>query len=85
MMYTTEVIQRKLTALSTRTYYKILHKCINIPINALIFYILPIMLVLCLKLSMTHYAQNYVCIYNRQMARSLDKIYTLHLPAMANP
>ena len=33
------------------------HKCINIAIN--VFYILPIMLALCLMLSLTDYAQKY--------------------------
>ena len=33
------------------------HKCRNVAINE--FYIFPIMLALCLMLSVTHYAQNY--------------------------
>ena len=37
-----------------RSFTVIFHKCMNIAIN--VFYIFPIMLALCLMLSMTHYA-----------------------------
>ena len=39
---------------------KIFHKCINIAIK--LFYIFVIMLALCLELSKTYYAQDYVAI-----------------------
>ena len=42
------------------------HQCISIVIN--VFYIFPIMLTLCLMLSVTHYAQNYAGIIGGSLA-----------------
>ena len=47
------------------------HKCIIIAIN--VFYILPIMLTLCLMLSLTHYAQNYAGIEDGSLTRNTVK------------
>ena len=43
------------------------------PTMPLRFYIFPIMLALCLMLSMTHYAQNYAAIIDRSL-NVLDKL-----------
>ena len=40
-----------------RSFVGTCHKWMNIVIN--VFYILPVILALCLMLSVTHYAQNY--------------------------
>ena len=61
--YTTNVYQMMTVWLLEyvyRSFTAIFHKCMNIDIN--VFYIFPIMLALCLMISMTHYAQIYACI-----------------------
>ena len=60
-----------------RSFTENFHKCINIAINA--FYTLPIMLALCLMVSLTHYAQNYAGIIGGSLATAVWRWLGSHM------